>query len=226
MTMQIAMVGDDGIVLASDMLHVAYDLPGGVPRKPISGTKIEISDGRDVAVSCAHNMDTAREIAERLIKATDQEWERPQISFATIASVITSQAGERDDAQCLIVSSRSGSPQAFFVADSCVPVERWEIAGDTNNAAAIFLASAYYSELYSVQQLVSLAALVIVGASKVNSGAIGGLEIVVCDRDGCHRLDSECTRSHMNRAEKWYADTNELIVRCTEQLAYAPNVIS
>src|SRR5262249_5822525 len=87
MTMQVGMVGTDGIVLASDTKWVEHTL--GAARNIYDKTKIKISDERGIAISYARNMETAGPVADSIIaELTDSEMLTPIFPTQNLAQQI------------------------------------------------------------------------------------------------------------------------------------------
>ena len=200
MTMQVAMVGTDGIVLASDTkwAYTAHGSDNNSVRHTQMGSKIKINRDRNVAISFARNMETSGEIADAIISGlTDADWEWPVMPIETVAQRVVD-TKPRKDAQCIIASSRSGF--RLFQCDValvngepdraiCREISDRAIVGDNSNAA-VFWSERYWARK-PIRQLIPLAAHLIISAGELNSGAIGGLEIVVCDSGGLRHLSTE-----------------------------------
>ena len=112
------------------------------------------------------------------------------------SDVITNVKG----ADCeLIIALSDPIPQLYFF-QYCRQVAQglriisYVHAGDSLNSA-IFWTQQYYAIL-PVNQLTLLGALAVVAANERSSGGVEGLEIVVCDTAGVHRLSD-------NGAEIW-----------------------
>ena len=71
MTIQIGMVGTDGVLLASDTLWMhtpRFQMAAAPrPRKTSNNSKIVVDYKRGIAISCANNMETARCMADAII---------------------------------------------------------------------------------------------------------------------------------------------------------------
>jgi hypothetical protein len=236
MTMQVGMVGTDGIVLASDTLWMHEDVTG--IRHTSNKSKFRIDYERGIAISCARSMETAVRIADDLIKELPDEGRgRLEWSAVAVANRTLEQAhNTRKPFQCLIVSTKP-KPQLFHLhygvfdpavqaGAACDKEPRRYAAGDQTNAAC------FWSERYqqhfppqSIQRLIPLAAHLIVSASKLNSAAIGGLEIVVCDESGIHLLSDESTAALEAQSAEWDQQIGDLVMGYAKQFTYAPNVI-
>jgi hypothetical protein len=197
MTIQVGMIGSDGIVLASDTRWVQQ---GGI-RHSFEAPKIRINHARGLAVSCARNMETSTEIANLILAGSDDA-PAPDCSYIDeIASTVLKTSGDRWDAQCLIVSLR---PQLRLfrlqtrVAKGSIPpimcheISNRAVVGDDQNPA-VFWSERYY-ERRSMRSLILLAAHLVVTARNFNSAMIAGLEIVLCDSTGIRRIDQDSIR--------------------------------
>jgi hypothetical protein len=235
MTMQVAMVGTDGIVLASDTrwAHTQRGSGNSAVRHTSSASKIKVSNRGHIAVACARNMETSGAIAVAIIaELTDQEWEYPILPMERISQRILDSAGDRKDFQCLIVCLRptlrlfqlecamvNGEPDRSI----CHQINDKAISGDNANSAVFWLERYYQRK--PVQVLGPLAAQVVVTAGKLNAAAIGGLEIIVCDGNGIHRVSDESTSGLESAAEEWDRTIAELFAGYSQQLTYAPDVV-
>lgn len=231
MTMQVAMVGTDGIVLASDLLWA--DNNQKIRTSQLS-PKIKLSPRRDVAVSFARSMETSGPIADAILRLDDSAWENPIQSLREAAnSIISLPTIGRKDAHCLIVSAK---PKlcAYFLRVAQVATGCWQPmcqevigyawAGDDNNPA-VFWVKRYYVMGRPVASLLPLAAQLITSASEVNSAAIGGLQIAICSAANFRFLDSDSIAQLEQRAkslgerigDSFYDDMNTAIPFRTAQ---------
>jgi hypothetical protein len=105
----------------------------------------------------------------------------------------------------------------------CQSEGRAAIAGDNVNPA-IFWSERYCIRLplQPIQTLIPLAAHLITAASKLNSLAINGLEIVLCNESGCHRLSDEAIKELTAQASEWDDQIGALFTSHTRELTFAP----
>ena len=217
MTMQVGMLGTDGVILAGDT-RLNRSPPSGVqaPWMNYGGPKIRISDSGRVAVSCAHDMQTANDVADaifaNLTHGDHASCER-EIKELGIA------AARGRDVECIVafsdplpslylfqyITNDAGVHSHSQRIIGCVP------AGDTRNPA-VFWGMNYYT-LLPVNQLKNLAACMVVAAGELNTSIIGGFELVFCTRDGCTRLSQESARELQIRAKAKIAHIGELILK-------------
>jgi hypothetical protein len=228
MTLQVGMVGADGIVLASDTRWVK-----ATPIvQTLNSTKITISHERGIAIASARNMELSVAVARAVVaEIGDEEQEDPCIAIEKIASRIADQSSkERREIECLIVLTRptlrlfvlrTGITQERY-SFLCVREDKKAVAGD-NLSSAIFFAMRYY-ENKPVCSLVPLAAQVVVAGNLLNPQGVEDLEVVVCDATGIHSLTTDSVRALQTRARA-LDETIRTSPSKSQQLAYAPNVI-
>jgi hypothetical protein len=182
MTMQIAMIGADGIILASDT-KVTTPWSGrryGVILDERGGSKIRISPSGTMAISCAGDMNRADEVALKIISEVGQEETNMQ---AKISGIVSSYPNTHFF-ECL-VASLLPNPQLLHVL--CTPVKDEEgtgmfvfsvtdrvCSGDQANPAK-FWHLRYYERSRSISALLPLAAQLIVDAAYLNTQSVGGL---------------------------------------------------
>jgi len=210
MTMQVAMFGTDGLLLASDMRVMKQGL--GV-RGDYSASKIVINYERGIAISCAQDMVLAKRVAKAVIsdlKESDREYPIAAIEKITARIV---EGIDRKRVECLIVFSEpSARPFArlFYLqlglVDSdahCDQVKRGSVeAGDGENPA-IFWRKRYYRKT-PIRSLAPLAAHLILSAQKLNNAAIGGgLEMLLSDKAGLFHLDDNSVNALEEASASW-----------------------
>lgn len=200
MTLQVGMVGTDGIVLASD---TKWMNTAGI-RHSSSSSKITVDPGRGIAVACARNLELSVPIAKAIIDAAREgDFEHPLVAMERIGTQMVSLSSqERRDAQCLIVFVRP-SPKLYYLQTdrtAAVCKEEWGkvVAGD-QTGAAVFFTERYY-ERKPVRALLPLAAQLIFEGHKLNDNWIQGLEILVCDDAGFHSVPKESIAELQSRA--------------------------
>jgi hypothetical protein len=211
MTMQIVMVGFDGIVLASDKRCVNNEKN---VRHTSDASKIKIHAEKGVAIACARSMEVSSRVADDiLMKFSDLDWELVELKSIPIAQKALDEVKyERRDFQCLIVKAYPART-AFHLSSgvfanqnfpTCVRISNCQIAGDHLNSA-VFWPERYYwrSSLRETRQLVPLAAHTICSAKKLNESHIDGLEVVVCDAKGIRLLPDEFILRLKKNSEKW-----------------------
>ena len=215
MTMQVGMVGSDGIVLAGDMTcTMSPRFAGEGARYRFCRHKIKISDSRRVAVSSAMEMDIADRIADQIIAGV--EGEEPRNRQRRILDIGTSIVNSHDveciaaflDPVPLLYRFQHGLGGAHTVCDEiCDHI----YAGDSVSPA-VFWVERYHSRDLTVSQLIRLAAICSCAAKELNSAIIGGLEVVSSDASGFHLMPDDETRALEAQATDWSTRIGEMIL--------------
>lgn len=226
MTMQVGMVGSNGIVLASDRRwNMRAALSGrswGTGEHGLSSTKIKIDEVLGVAVCCAADMIPATTLADNILAAVK---ERGIDDLSTTAKDVASMRIPNPEASnpphCLLVLK--GTPPRLFdlfyissgdgkVVPQCLEVDDVGIAGHTTNAA-LYWAQRYLKIIpkLPIERLIPLAAHLVVSAGFINPGGISGLEMIYCDATGFHRLSKDENRELESKAEEWDKRIGEMI---------------
>jgi hypothetical protein len=201
MTMQVGLVGSDGIVLASDTKW--HENHAGVVWQGWGSPKISLDSTGHIAVACAKDMRKGTEIARAILSELSSEhWENPESRLEEIASSRLTPHFPYE-AECLIGIS-SPSPRLFHLACGCnhasafcTKITDRRAAGDALNSA-LFWHMRYYTVM-PIRKLIRLAAQIIVDASEIANGGIGGLQIAYTDGTGftclsddkCQQLEAE-----------------------------------
>jgi len=201
--MQVAMIGSNGIVLASDTRASISPLVGGQGSRHYYGaSKIKIDTTGQMAIACAGDMLIATQIADRVI--AELMAIEPLNRQRRIWEIGRTIANGRD-AECLIAYPDQ-CLYFFQSANRGVDIQCPEIldsihTGDIINAAT-FWTTRYYRRL-PVRRLLRLAAHVIFSAHKLNNGGIKGLEMVYWNGAKFLRLSKEENRDWEAKARKW-----------------------
>jgi len=221
MTMQVAMIAADGIVLASDLKWVTTgNDPRGPFRLPEYKSKIKID--KEIAICCAGNdMTHATRVADEiLLHWRDGDGDEVQRIQRIVVPLF-----KKRDFQCLIALAPP-IKKLIYVRDSkfatgigtrtewsrsIAPTHPIQIAGDQANDAKFWLR--YYDASLPVQELKRLAAHLVVEAVNFNNAMIGGLEVVVSDSSGFIRLSDDKCRQLETEAKKRTSDMGELVLR-------------
>jgi hypothetical protein len=182
MTLQVGMVGIDGVVIVGDTWR--YVEPQHKSWSGYHASKLRVGDSSRIAVACARDMDTSTRIAEEIFLRLAGDSSDRSREILDIGTRVAS----GHDSECLIAFADPVPSLYLFLCDKngnrrCEEVYSCFSIGDAGNSA-IFWAMHFYSRTLSVRQLTRLAALVVVSAGKLNSGSIGGLEIMTCDQAG------------------------------------------
>ena len=196
MTMQVGMVGKNGIVLASDL---KWNGDAGGQRESHYASKIKLCEERGIAVACSES-EVSLNIASAIIDGFKQDDHLSPIpAIERIAKdamrrfdepVFIRSGNIRPQSHCLVVLK--GKPGKLFSlkvgpeGQNCSEELQKRRAGDPGNPAMFFVESYYTSR--PVEQLVFLAAHVVLMAAHFNSGGIGSIKILVCDKSGFRML--------------------------------------
>ena len=218
MTMQVGMVGADGIVLAGDTRRtrcpeLSLERPWMGGRFGEDGTKMQVSGDRKVAVSSALCLDTAERIGAAIIARLDISKSFIRQDIEVIAKEVFG-SNEKHHFQCLVVVATDPKPRLFCLEDMnvegehtvvCQERNRLAVAGDTVNAA-IFWAELYYNQHQptkrkAVKELVPLCAHLVVCAQSLNTATIGGLEMAICMNGAIELQLADVTEPLAKRAE-------------------------
>lgn len=192
MTMQIGMVGKDGIVLASDKLWstARYGKQGLIrdeQRKP----KIFVNGDRSVAISCAQDMILAETIAVEIISRCG-EWYGS--GDCRLLAKIVNPFGGKEDFECIVAEAKYRRLTHIFCEKGGYPLVKSVgdriCAGDAANPAKYWHLR-YYRDGLSHNQLKQLGVQLVVDAAHFNSATIGGLEMVYSDSTGFHAVPDE-----------------------------------
>ena len=200
MTMQVGMVGTDGVLIASDTQHTEEM---GL-RASSNSSKIRIDEDCGVLVSLSGKLVAAGYLADEIIARTKKAplWRQTEMgSLGEIGQSIlrrVPQGGE--PCQCLVVFTR---PEIQLHRFQMVLIgKEWGIvadeesgrvyAGDCKNSA-IYWAERYYPRRpkLPIKELMPLVAHLIHTAHLLNTVTISGLEIVLCDKEGIRRVPDE-----------------------------------
>jgi hypothetical protein len=232
MTMQVGMVGTDGILLASDKLWTQNPILSSrrwaVGRRSFIKSKIKINNESRIAVSCAIEMDLSCDFADKVLARLQvQDFTDPIPKILEIASEIPST--ERGTAQCLIALVRP-SPRLFWFQSAridgdripiCERLEPIAIAGDNLNPS-IFWAEKYCRIPRSIDALIPIAAHLIIGARQFNNAVIDGLEIVRCRESGIHHLSDTSIDELKGKVADWDRKIDRLFLRHRQEYTDEP----
>jgi hypothetical protein len=120
MTMQVGMLGTDGVLLASD---TKYMNQGSGVRHSFNASKIMFNRERGIAISRAHHMETAKRVADAIVSdLKDSEREAPITPIERIASRVIDPAGNRKQVECLIAFVKP-SPRLFYLQSGLVDLD-------------------------------------------------------------------------------------------------------
>jgi hypothetical protein len=233
MTIQVGMVGSDGIVLAGDTRRTSWETlsfnrPWSGSRVGQDRSKIQVSENKKIAVSSALDLDTAERIAAAIVTRLDiSDATLIQERIQAIANNVFNAHPKPDTGfQCLVVVALNPRPKLFSVVNVKVEGEseqtavcrewpRLAIAGDTVNGA-IFWAERYYNQYQPtnrkpIAQLKPLCAHLVVCARSLNTAMIGGLEMVLCTSSGVEFQLEDIIQQLAEKAERREEKIAEMI---------------
>jgi len=211
MTMQIGMIGTDGIVLASDTKYTRSPLfECDAKRYGFASSKIGISDDGRIAATRAMNMRYATHAACSIISGLQNDMHLRDVytDYTHKIEGIGTSAALDFDAECIVAFAdpepsmyrfRSGKSDS---ENRCQKILNKIPAGDVSNSA-VFWSERYYARV-PVSRLIRLAAQVVVSAGEINNGGIEGLEIVYFDAFSSrfHRFTEAQNRTLETEAKK------------------------
>jgi hypothetical protein len=203
-TLQVGMVSNSGIVIVGDTWQYVEPSRDQKIWTGYHASKIRVSTSGRIAVACARTMDVAMRIADEIFAQCDGQTEGT--SRHTKVEEIGTRLAKGLDAECLIVFSEPQPVIYSFVHSRndeyrCMEIYSAFATGDVGNPAYYWVMR-YYKAGLTIAQLALLGALVNVSAEKLNSGSIGGLEVLTCDSDGIRvwsREESESLRAEGQR---------------------------
>lgn len=189
MTMQVGMVGSDGIVIAGDTRQ--YVESPGRPWRSYSSSKIKLDGTGQIAIACARNIDMSFRIADQIFAAI------PSVAVEGRADKIRdigSCLAVGIDAECIVAISEPVLSLFFLQCHRngdarCDQVDRCA-AGDVGNPA-YYWAERFYDRHLPMSQLVRIAAHIVVGAGSMNNGSVRGLEMVTLEASGFRKWSTE-----------------------------------
>jgi 20S proteasome alpha/beta subunit len=186
MTLQVALVGTDGTVLASDkQIGVRNVNPF---RSFKTNTKLFLDRERG-RLTCWAGDDPAAKVAENIVKLENDDPHSLQKEMERIFREQTL-GGLMAEGEVMLLTTRE-SKKIHYVQcragafSSHISVDKMTTGNNTNPATSFL--ELFYNENFSnlsIKELVPLAAHAIVIAGRFNPAGIGGLEIVICTSQG------------------------------------------
>lgn len=239
MTMQVGMMASDGVLIAGDKVWANNESTQYASARHTSNTtKIEINYDKGVAIACARSMELATRVAQDLLSELDPgDWAGPENRIKPITTKLLEQLPEkRRHFQCIIATARPEFQLFHLYAGlydlqkgvECRRQDHTVFAGDTMNSA-VFWRERYYSSWEGsplpIDQLIPLAAHIVLSAGQIGRGAIGGLEIVRCDKDGVRHLSKQSIEKLKIASVDWDARFGKEILTHRQNFTYAPDMI-
>ncbi len=155
MTLQVALVGTDGIVLASDRKNIQPASTQAKGRQSSITTKIAINKANKIAVAWAGH-EVAEIIGkEILLHSQDSDWEYPLSGIQSIGEAVYQKTktnfpqGDRIEGEVIVVLA--GVLSKFYAVRispdlcTCNPYFDKRVTGDMDNPA-IYFTEAYYQK--------------------------------------------------------------------------------
>ncbi|HXZ13451.1 MAG TPA: hypothetical protein VEG64_13775 [Candidatus Sulfotelmatobacter sp.] len=192
MTLQLALIGQDGIILASDrqlnrtLNNVSY---GSLT------SKIRLNHPRGMA-ACWSGYDVADELAKQVLNLDDEKLKIPNLAMEELAQNVFGEARRTTDAphgEIILVMTRDLNKVHLVTVRGnsyiCHQITNWAVSGHDANSALFFI-QAFYQKL-PIKELIPLAAHTIFRAGQLNPAGVSGLEIFRCTEEGFDLLKEE-----------------------------------
>jgi 20S proteasome alpha/beta subunit len=226
MTLQVCLIGANGFVMASDTLSAEFG--PGIMTHTFTTEKIFFSSDWSAAW-CASGHSSCHVVCQ-LLAARLRDKNTRDVDMEAVMTQLRNAVDEykeelRTDEQkpttrgriLLAVAANGQTRGHYFDLSVAQNTNRWGIgpngrfedklySGDCGNSA-IFFAEEYYRSTATVEELVPLAAHVILMGSKRNSSFVSGLEIVVCRAGQCRKL----TESELDPLKVFSSNLDKLI---------------
>jgi hypothetical protein len=234
MTMQVGIVGSHGIVLAGDTLAWDYPNPDSIASRQELSTrmsqtvsKIKVSDDRKIAVSCAGYLREAYPLADGIIAALSPGfWQYPETRVCEIAKSYAASLPCWRDTQSFILlpdpmpalyllDCLANARTNELLSPLCRRVPLYAFAGDVLNGAiywAMRYCRALSPEMRTLGRLTRLATQIIADAGALDTGNIGGLEVMQCDSTGIHQLTERENETLLQEAQQRSNQIQQLII--------------
>jgi len=200
MTLQVALVGKDGIVVASDKKHA--DTSSG-KRRTFSARKFRLADDKSMAVFYAKS-GMATVAARRILKELQQPKDL-RAELERIGEDVINGDELKLDSEVVFVTSRI--PGSIFhlhmgnnVAQCDIVKDKVVFTGDGANAA-LFFTERYYQKR-PIRELALLAAHTVLVGGRLNPGGISGLDIVFCEPSGITSLSEKSVAALRAKSEE------------------------
>jgi len=190
-------------------------------------SKIKVSDDRKIAVSCAGYFREAYPLADGIIAGLSPEfWQYPERRVYEIARSCAASHPRWRDTQSFILLSEP--MPALYLLDcwadertneplslQCRRVPLYAFAGDALNGA-IYWAMRYCRtlspEMRTLHRLTRLASQIIADAGALDTGNVGGLEVVRCDSAGIDQLTDRGNETLLQEAQQRSNQIQRLII--------------
>jgi hypothetical protein len=197
MTFQVALVGSDGVLLASDRRYTRQD----TCRSSFQSDKIFVSPKGDISC-CSAGDEIAEEVGVEFLKMLSADGTDVEFRGRLESMARSTIAARRSYARGMLLLVRNGpsGPGLWSVTVSidetmpgreiARPISDKFCQGDKANSASFF-GEAYFPKKHAtvpIANMRTLAAHAVLMAGKTNPCYIEGLEIVECRKDGFTKL--------------------------------------
>jgi hypothetical protein len=202
MTLQIGTFGAEGVAIVGDTWQ--YVNPQDRPWYGYHASKFRANAANTIAVACARDMTSSQKIADEILVTDFSDVFRRRDKISEIGfRVAASHASE-----CLVVFARPQPSLLWFLCDDkgngkCEQVLTAVGTGDAYNMAFYWMMR-HYSISLTIEKQVRIGALSVLGAGKLNSGTIAGLEVLTCDQSGIRlwtQQENESLKSEIEKLE-------------------------
>lgn len=212
MTLQIALLGSDGVLTASDTRVITSDRAEVDPQIFDDEDKVTVSSDGTVVVAWSQNKPSKAFIVQ-LAEIFREQWGSLGLLLSSSRHLWEKEKEGRpgDPVDCDFIIAKSQKRQIYRVlfsrekhveiipnTESHMPV----IAGQKTNSACFFTQAYHPTKLLPVENLIRWAAHYILMGAKVNSAGIGGLTIHVSKNGGVFQgLTEEQIRQLVSESE-------------------------
>jgi len=216
MTLQVALVGTDGLILASDtkvnVLNQNFN-------STATRSKVLIAHDRKIAACWSGEQWPSYNLADQIVRRmSDADFQYPYNSLRTLASEIVNRRGihgeEYASAEVIVVTNQN-EPKTYEITATRDRCDCWRqdkiVKGHLANPA-LYFTERYYDRL-SIARLLPLAAHVIVNAGRINPRGIEGLEVILCTKEGFETLNAAEIAELVAWSDKADSEIKRLIFR-------------
>jgi len=194
MTLQVAIVATDGIVVGSDRLIRNTEPYLNCKTLTYQGSKIFRDDSRRV-MACWSGENPSKEFAKAVISLPDEQLQN-LAALHELADRIFAQESEKfgvgfGHSEVLLVMARALdriNPVRVQGTSVCFPIYNKVIAGNTA-LPSVYFVERFFREGLTMEQLTPLIAHMISDAGRAKDSGVEGLEIVYCSEAGLRPLD-------------------------------------
>ena len=218
MTLQVGLVGNDGVVMVSDRLKQSFEHGArslSLTSKFFSNPHLTCCWSGDIVAEYAANavaainnwpaIDSGKEsIRAALIAAGERGWQQSESTGAQRVNV---------NRKVMVAFPKTASLWLLEVGQATIanPCLDRQVAGDIENTARYFINKyAEGCQKRSIETLITLAAHVVLAAGEENPHGVDGLEVIVIPRGGPAVTLSQ---SQEHDLKEWFKKTRETVSR-------------